>query len=488
MAKQFLTQLTQASKHLQQQQFLPAIDLCTYVLERDKRNYNALQILGRSYFGLRRYDDAAKALEQAARIRTGDAMTHVLLGQIGTVRNKYPQALRSFDKALKLDPTNEAAIVGKAWVYDRQAQDDKLAAYLEPLMQGDDVHDGLLIAKANLLERAGRIDAAIDLLFTHARDESIPDTSYARKLLLQRGALCEKAGRFEDAMQSYIAGQQCAQTTPYVPEHEQRKIDHLIDVFSADNLARIPAADTQIQLPVFIIGMPRTGSTLIARIISAHPDAVDADEIALLGDVISDMTFTIGSSLPYPDCMLDLERGDVNKLGRMYADQLRGYGRRARRITDKMLNNYERVGVISRILPDARIIDCRRDPLDCCLSIFAQAFPPGLHPYQATMESLGFQFRQYQRLMDHWHDVLPDAFLTVQYEDLVADQETWSRRIIEYIGLPWDDRCLDFHKQKQEARTASRTQVTKPMYTSSVKRSERFGDLIDPLRRALAGD
>lgn len=488
MAKQFTTQLNQASRHLQQQQFLPAIDLCTYVLERDKRNYNALQILGRSYFGLRRYDDAAKALEQAVRIRSSDTMTHVLLGQINITRNKYPQALRSFDKALKLDPTNDNAIVGKAWVYDRQAQDDKLAAYLEPHMQGDDVHDGLLIARANLLARAGQLDEAIDLLNSRYVNEPAPDTAYARKLLLERGAHCEKAGRYEEAMRSYLAGQACAQPVAYVPDHERSKIDHLINVFSEENLARIPAADTGIQLPVFIIGMPRTGSTLIARIISAHPDAYDADEIALLGDVISDMTFTIGSSRPYPVCVLDLDQDDVNTLGRLYADQLRTYSRRAKRITDKMLNNYERVGVIARILPEARIIDCRRDPLDCCLSIFAQAFPPGLHPYQASMEWLGFQYRQYRRLMDHWHAVLPDAMLTVHYEDLVADQETWSKRIIDYIGLPWDDRCLEFHRQKQDVRTASRTQVTQPMYRSSVKRSERFGDLIEPLRRALEAD
>jgi tetratricopeptide (TPR) repeat protein len=488
MPKNFDQQLAQASQLLRAKKYVAVIELAEIVLGSDRKNLHALLMLGHACFGLRRLDDAARALEQAAKLQPDNADTLVTLGQIQLRRNKYSSALRYFDRTLKIDPHRTEAICGKAQVYDRQQADDKLAAYLEPLLNADDPPEGVLTAYAGMLERSNRPEDAVAALNGKYPDGDIPQTHDARVLMLQKGRLLEKLDRHAEALDAFIAGQRILGTDGYNPDHDRAMTDAFIRTFSADHLADMPEADNDIDLPVFIVGMPRTGSTLIDRIISAHPQAASADETAILGDLTHHLAMTIGSTQTWPHCVLDCSADDLNNLARSYTRQLRDYSPRATRITDKLLQNYKCIGLIIKMLPHAKIIDCRRDPMDSCISTFALSFPPKLHPYQARLDWLGHRYRQYQRLMDHWEAVVPDAFLTVQYEDLVADQETWSRRIIEYIGLPWDDRCLDFHKQKQEARSASREQVTRPIYTSSVGRAKRFGHLLDPLREALTDE
>jgi tetratricopeptide (TPR) repeat protein len=478
-------QINQAKTHLKHQQYQPVVDLCEYVLRHDKRNYDALQMLGRANFGLSRLDAAAQALEQALRVRAGDAQTHLLLGRIHTMRAAYAKALRHLNQVLNKDPHHRDALLGKAIVYDRQRNDQKLSALIDALVAQPPVPDELLLLKANALQRSGQPDAAMDILNSRYQDVPPPDTLDARVFLLQRGRLNEQCGRYEAAFRDYVNGQPCGRTTPYSMEEESKRIDRLIDVFSPDALASMPVATQTSELPVFIVGMPRTGSTLVERIISAHPQAVAAGEIILLNSIIRDMAYSVGAVKPFPDAMLGMDLDDVNTLGRLYVEQLQEHDPRAVRITDKLLNNYERVGLITRILPNARIIHVQRDPLDTCISILGIPFPPSHHPYQVSLEWLGFHYRQYLRLIAHWNTVLPNAMLTIQYEDLIADQESWTRRILEHIGLPWDDRCLTYYTQKQDVRTASREQVTKPVYSSSVGRSARFGALLDPLRAAI---
>jgi tetratricopeptide (TPR) repeat protein len=485
MGKQHHPQLTQATRLLQQQQYMPAIQICDAVLARDKRNLHALFIKGHACYKVRRLDEAARILEHVTRAKADDMDSLLALAHTQLMRTKYASALRLYDRALKLDSRREEAIVGKAQVYDRQKNDDKLAAYLEPLVAQDDPSEGILTVYASMLERANRPDEAVAALHRKYPDGAIPRTNDARVLLLQKGRLLEKLGRYEDAMAAYLQGQGILGQTTYDPQQDVTLTDALIDVFSGDNLTQLAAASNDIELPVFIIGMPRTGSTLIDRIINAHPQAASADEVHIMGTLAQQLPSMIGSSRPWPHCMLDSTALQLEQVAGEYVTQLRPFGPAATRIVDKMLLNYRHVGLIIKALPHARIIDCRRDPMDTCLSVLGMAFQPNLHPYQARMEWIGQRYNQYQRLMDHWSAVLPNAMLTVPYEELVTDQETWTRRIIDHIGLPWNESCLKFYQQKEEPRTASREQVNRPIYRSSVGRAERFGTLLDPLRDVL---
>ncbi len=152
-----------------------------------------------------------------------------------------------------------------------------------------------------------------------------------------------------------------------------------------------------------------------------------------------------------------------------------------------MPNNYLHIGLIATLFPNARIIHCRRDPLDTCLSIYCHDFP-GNHPYAYDLANLGHYYRQYDRVTDHWRRVLPQPMLEVQYEDLVADQEGMTRKILNFCGLEWDDRCLAFYKTERVIHTASRSQVRRPIYKSSVGRWKRYERHLGPLKAALAAD
>jgi tetratricopeptide (TPR) repeat protein len=463
-----------------------AIDIADVVLKEDRKNPDALNIIGKANFNLRRLQEAARAFDAFLRLQPENIQVRLLLGQIQLQRGKYGPALVQYDRILKHDPGNIDAVQGKAVVYNRQKKDDKLEACLRPFLDAPVPDDRIVYAYAQMLERNKRYDEALTWLDRPYGTTAPPETIHARNLILLKGRILEKLERYADAFAAFETGQQLlVNEYPYNPDHYSSGIDQLIDAFSNATLERIPVATTDIDLPVFIVGMPRTGSTLVERIIAAHPAAFGGDELPFLYEVLHDMGMVIASSHAYPQCVTDLKLHHVNDLGRNYARRLQTLQPKARRITDKMLNNYEHIGILSRILPRARIIHVQRNPLDSCLSMYSLAMTPQVHRYLGRLEWIGRRYRDYQRLMRHWTTVLPDAVLTVQYEDLVADQETWSRRIIEHVGLPWDDRCLAFHAQQAEALTFSREQVTQPIYRTSVNRAEHFGSLLDPLRKVL---
>ena len=152
------------------------------------------------------------------------------------------------------------------------------------------------------------------------------------------------------------------------------------------------------------------------------------------------------------------------------------------------MDNYLNVGLIAILFPGVRVIHCRRNPVDTCLSAFTQKFPPGIYGFTSDLKSLGQAYREYERLMDYWRELAPVPMLDVQYEELVADQEGVSRRIIEFCGLPWDEKCLRYYETGRPVLTLSMNQVSQPIYRSSVGRADRFGQYLDPLRVALTGE
>ena len=200
------------------------------------------------------------------------------------------------------------------------------------------------------------------------------------------------------------------------------------------------------------------------------------------------MSERIGSTLAYPQCTADLDANDVEMLSRSYLDAIVPLAPRADRIVNKDLGNHRHLGLIAVLFPNARIIHCRRDPLDTCLSCFMEPFPPHTSMFTSDLVHIGRYHRAYERLMRHWSAVLDLAFLDVEYETLVKDQGREIRRLVEFCGVPWHDACLRFHETKRHERTLSFDQVRRPMYDSSIGRAARFGRNLDPLRRALAED
>jgi tetratricopeptide (TPR) repeat protein len=239
-------------------------------------------------------------------------------------------------------------------------------------------------------------------------------------------------------------------------------------------------------IPVFIVGMTRSGTTLIEQILASHPQVFGAGEMPLLDQVTGSIQKLIPGAPALPDMMLQMSPAHFHAVGSLYLDRIMEGAPSALRITDKMTVNFLFVGLIHLALPDATIIHAVRDPADTCTSCFATHFTNG-NEHTYDLAELGRYYRHYRELMAHWHAVLPPGrILDVRYEDLVADVGNVARRIVAHCGLDWDPRCLDFHRTERPIRTASATQVRKPIHGNSVKRWRKYEAFLGPLLAEIA--
>jgi len=252
-------------------------------------------------------------------------------------------------------------------------------------------------------------------------------------------------------------------------------------VFSAELIRRNeglgdPSADS-----IFIVGMPRSGTTLVEQVLASHPEVFAAGEVMNFREAMEAVA-------AFPEAMPSLTAEQLREIGARYAKSMRALAPTAERITDKMPSNFRFVGLIHLALPNARIIHVRRDPIDTCLSCYSKIFT-GDQPFSYDLGELGRFYRAYEALMAHWRRVLPEgAMIEVQYEELVADFEKQARRIVDYCGLAWDERCLAFHETKRPVLTASAVQVRQPLYRSAVGKWRPYAALLAPLLDALGSE
>ncbi len=304
------------------------------------------------------------------------------------------------------------------------------------------------------------------------------------------GKCYDDSGDYDKAFPHFMAGCKMKRAKlTYDPANAERQFAGLMEIFDQAAIDRLrgsgdPPGDPS-GVPVFVLGMPRSGTTLTEQIIASHPDVYGAGE---LHDLLRIAERNIGGAttpVSFPDNLRALDRQTLTAWGAEYVAGLKQRAPDAKRITDKMPANFFAVGLIHLMLPNAKIIHVNRNPVDTCLSCFTRLFNRKQeHTYD--LAELGQYYVHYARLMDHWRKVLPaGAFLDVQYEDIVADQEAQARRLIAYCGLEWNDACLDFHNTKRSIRTASVTQVRQPIYTSSVERWRHYEKFLGPLLDAL---
>jgi hypothetical protein len=235
------------------------------------------------------------------------------------------------------------------------------------------------------------------------------------------------------------------------------------------------------EVPVFIVGMPRSGTTLVEQVLASHPAVFGAGEQAILPYLVN----AGQAGEDFPSGAGSLSGDDWHRLGETYAAKLCALAPQAKRITDKMPGNFLYAGMIHLALPKARIVHVRRDPLDTCFSCFSRLFDGNLN-YAYDLAELGRYFGAYDALMVHWRRALPEeAMLEVRYEDLVEDLEPQARRIVAYCGLEWDELCLAFHQTKRTVRTASAFQVRRPLCRSAIGRAAHYSAWLEPLRAAL---
>lgn len=256
----------------------------------------------------------------------------------------------------------------------------------------------------------------------------------------------------------------------------ESSIGGIIKAFGSEIFGRFKGVCSS--APIFIVGMPRSGTTLTEQILASHPNIVGAGELRKIGEIVG----RLSEGGQYPE---GLTAQGLENAAHDYLAHIAEIGRDAPRVTDKMPKNYMYLGLIALMFPNARIIHCRRDPMDTCLSCFAQNFGSGM-AWSSDLEDLAHRYCQYRRVMAHWRAVLPDGImLEIDYEDTVVDVAGQVRRLIDFVGLQWDDACIDYYKTERRVFTASREQVRNPIYSSSVGRWKRYGDGVTPLVEAL---
>jgi tetratricopeptide (TPR) repeat protein len=296
------------------------------------------------------------------------------------------------------------------------------------------------------------------------------------------GKACDDLGDYAEAMRHYEAANRLrAMTVRFDRAALAARYDNLIENFTADALERArqslmrPACPGD-NLPVFIVGMPRSGTTLVEQILSSHPAVSAGGELNFWGDRLGGwVTSKIGA----------VEAGALAKAAEDFCAELRRIGPDALLVTDKTPGNFELLWVIRLAFPDARISHCRRSPVDTCLAIFFGNFS-ARQGYACDRGDLVFFYRQYERLMDHWRRALPsERFTEVEYETLVADREAETRRLIAFCGLNWDDACLAPERNSRVVKTPSLWQVRQPVYNTSVERWRRYEPWLGELRELL---
>lgn len=437
------------------------------------------------------HGDPSRAIplyEKAVRVRPGAAEVWSGLGTCRRIIGDAAGAKVAFENALKFQPDLPAAIVGLSKVFEEQGEPDRALAMIEPQVKAGRTAPELMLAYAAHLERKGRATDGILLL---QKAMEVPGGPvFGRSLLLNTlGSLLEKTGEYEKAWEAYRGANEIVPRT-FNPATHVGLTDRLVSTYSE---AYFQDASHQTgrtsELPLLIVGMPRSGTSLLEQILSCHSRIHAAGELSDLSRLAMGAARRLKSAFEFPECVRHLNRSDLDQLAGDYHDRLNelaaSSGKQVMRVTDKMPQNYLFLGLFASMFPRGRIIHSMRHPLDTCLSCYTTSLSANYN-YTNDLGDLAVVYKQYRRLMSHWHATLPVSICDISYEDLVAHKEVQSRHLVEAAGLPWDDACLSHHESRRVVRTASMEQAKKPVYSTSVARWKRFEKQLAPLAEALA--
>jgi tetratricopeptide (TPR) repeat protein len=414
----------------------------------------ALQSAGAEAKALAVYDQAAVAATRPAEVLSDKAVLLTELGRLG-------EACETLDRALALAPTLADAWYNKANAKTFAAGDPDIEAMKRM------VGDGYRPYRDRLL-----LHFALGKAYMEAGDADTAFRHWHEGNRMKRAIVDYDA----DAMAARMASIAARPTYFAGPAAPIRQPGADASECSTDYVAD-RASDTRFsELPVFIVGMPRSGSSLVEQIVASHPDVRSAGETSGLRALFEE---------PLPEANDPTARGVEGRIAAAALERLRRFGAESKRVVDKDLQNFLHLGTIHRLLPGARIIHCRRDPLDSCFSAYTKLFLGDLN-YSYDLAELGRYFVSYHALMQYWHSVLPpEAFLEIDYEALVLDPRTHTARLLEFLGLPWNEACLRFFENHRKISTASLAQVRRPIYRSSVGRAQSVRHQLQPLIAAL---
>ncbi len=459
-------------------------------VESKPGNFEAWRQFGHCLMALKHHAAAQIAYANAAELRPGEAKLHFYVGQSCSVQQATDAAISAFDRAIDLRPDfaeahyekgNQLQVLGKF--------DDAHACYDEALRIDPKLDDALF--RVVLGRGPVQDDGALITRLKSIADASDRTPQNRATAGFTVGDLLRRQEQYSEAFGCYEkANAELRSIAGFDRSHLVRIVGDLIDGFNSQTFRKQTGAGSQCASPVFIVGMPRSGSTLVERILSSHPRVDSVGEFPGMADIAAVLWTEEKGQLSYPRDARLIGQGALAEMAQGYLGRVSERHRSgADKVCDKYLFNFFNLGLIALLFPRATVIHCRRDPMDLGLSCFMQNFSDtkGL-AFTNSLEDIGFYYRHYRRLMQHWNDVLPISVLDVDYEALVADQNDVSREIVAFAGLDWDDRCLRFHEAAGGVKTASVWQVRQPVYGTSSGRWKRYARHLEPLQKTLMTD
>jgi len=479
-----LNNLVLAYKDLKQ--FDQGLATAQQALKLQPQNADALAYMGAIYVEQERLDAAFDALRKSLAIAPNKAETFNMLGRAYFEADEPAKAIQAYQRAIALKPdfgdpyNNMGNALKELGRFDEALKAFETCLALSPEAIGTYVN---LVDATKFRSNDDRHVQAIETQI--ARGDAL---SEERRMQMSFAAakVYDDLKRYDEAFPLLLTGNALKRKTiAYDEPTILGYFNRLKNVMTADLLREKAGGGVQSQAPIFVLGMPRSGTTLVEQILASHPRVTGAGELKDMSSTVNSVRGKDGNVMPFPEFVPVATPAEIARIGEAYLQKLKRRAPEAERITDKMPSNFYFLGLIYLALPGAKVIHTNRNPVDTCVSCFSKLFA-GEQSQTYNLGELGRYYRAYHDLMAHWRAVLPaGTFLDVQYEEVVADTEAQARRLLDYCGLEWDARVLDFHRNERPVKTASSSQVRQPIYGSSVARWRNYEKFLGPLLQEL---
>ncbi len=501
-------------RHLHASRYRKAEDAFKKVLMEDENNIDALRFMGILAFKSGNHDIAEAVLTKALKLDPTYSLVWANLAQVFSVTGQLDKAKKSFKNILNMDPKNgliwaEYGTVLTKLANYREGRDAYLKA-LEFKPDSPRVH----LSLGHVYKTMGEINASINSYkntiiqnnlsgeaywslanlktysFSKNEIKDMEETLKGDMSDIERSQMHFALGKayevkkdFDRSFRNYYEGNKVKKgLIKYSSDDTSYNTKRILDFFSRENINNLSKSSTNNPDPIFVLGMPRSGSTLVDQIISSHSKVDGTQELPNIIKIAAELNNDKQNS--YPEVLKELDNLKISKLGKEYISETTWARDNAPFFIDKMPNNFIHIGLIKTILPNAKIIDTRRDPMDTCFSCFKQFFARG-QLFTYSMEDLGNYYTDYIRAMNHWHKVYGKDIFTVHYDDVINKTEETIRELIDYCNLPFEQECLEFYKSSRPVKTPSAEQVRQPIYKSGLNYWKNYEKHLLPLKKII---
>ena len=507
------SELYKGIRHVKAGRFKLAEESYKKVLEKDNNNIDALRLLGLLAFKNKNYSIAENLFIRAIKI---DQHFHLLwdnLAKVYRIQNKLEKSKKAFRNLIKLDPYNLEALVALGTIYVKLADYDEGIKTYQKVLSLKNNNPRVYLSMGHALKTVGRRKECEDayhkaitlyplcgegywslanlktykfseaqiLHMENSLDGKIQEQEKIQ-MLFALGKAYESKGDYKKSFTFYEKGNWMQRKiVEYNAQENSNNIDSIIDFFQKNMSGINFNSGYEAQDPIFILGLPRAGSTLLEQILSSHSSIEGTQElhnIMTIGRRIK----SLNNSENYLNNLLELDSKSIKMYGKMFIDETMWTRNEKELFIDKMPNNFPHIGLIKMILPNAKIIDARRNPMDGCFSCFKQYFAKGQH-FTYDLDDIARYYKDYLRLMDFWNKFFPGSIHTVLYEDVINNSEEEVRKMLNYLQLPFEESCMDFYKSSRPVKTASSEQVRQPIYKSALNYWKNFENDLSALSK-----